>query len=212
MAATQNQPPGLRGLPNHPLMHLLTQTAIVLGLLTAGYYVLPRKIALSDPMFLLRTAVVAGALGLLVWLYRIQDRRSRRLQSAQFVRIERLLSVLYLLVLGFALLYTVVDQLDGSTFVGVTDRTSALYFSLTIVSTVGLGDVHPGNGLGQLLVSGQMLFDVVFLGTALRILTSAATPEFSLPDPPQRGDAAPESDPGPAVSAPPPTEPTDEQP
>jgi len=158
-------------LPQHPIARLLVETTKVLVLITVAYYLLPLRLALDDWRFVPRSAgslLAVAALGLLL---RSQIRRSQRLQSRELIRVQWLLTVLYMLVLVFALSYAVAAALDPGAFAGVGNRTSALYFSLTVVSTVGLGDVHPSNTFGQAVVSCQMLFDMLYIGTALRILS-----------------------------------------
>lgn len=154
-----------------PLLTMFRHTTLVLALLTIGYYALPMRRPWGEPAGLLRLAVSLLALGGVAWALRRQHLRSRE-QPAVYLRIQWLLSVLYLLVLAFALAYALVASFTEGQFVGVTDRTAALYFSVTIVATVGFGDVHASGTLGQLLVTAQMLFNLVYLGTALRILSS----------------------------------------
>jgi hypothetical protein len=44
---------------------------------------------------------------------------------------------------------------------------------VTIVATVGFGDIHAQGTAARLLVTVHMLFNLVYLGTALRLLTGA---------------------------------------
>ena len=69
-------------------------------------------------------------------------RHSRKVQAPAYLRLEYLLALLYVLVLGFALIYAITEEVSPDQFDGVTGRMSALYLSMTVVSTVGMGDVH----------------------------------------------------------------------
>jgi hypothetical protein len=40
-----------------------------------------------------------------------------------------------------------------------------------VVSTVGLGDIHPAASIGQLVVTAHMVLNLLYLGTALRLLS-----------------------------------------
>lgn len=55
------------------------------------------------------------------------------------------------------------------------DHTKALYFAITVFSTVGFGDIVPTTDTARLLVAAQMLLDLVFIGAVVRILMVAAT-------------------------------------
>jgi hypothetical protein len=108
---------------------------------------------------------------LLVFL-RTATRRSREGQPPEYHRIQRLLVALYLLVLGFALLYAVTSAAAPEQFSGLVNRTDALYFSVTTTATVGFGDIHAAGTPARLMVTAQMLFNLIYIGTALRILSS----------------------------------------
>jgi hypothetical protein len=66
----------------------------------------------------------------------------------------------------------VLDRLDPAQFAGIADRTDALYFSVTVVGTVGFGDVHATATVSRILVTTQMLVNLIYIGTALRLLSS----------------------------------------
>jgi hypothetical protein len=50
----------------------------------------------------------------------------------------------------------------------------ALYFTITTFATVGYGDITPTTNATRMLVSFQMLLDVVALGVIVRLLFGAA--------------------------------------
>jgi voltage-gated potassium channel len=52
-------------------------------------------------------------------------------------------------------------------------RTDALYFTVTVFSTVGFGDITAKTETARLVVTGQMIADLVFLGLGLRIIVGA---------------------------------------
>jgi hypothetical protein len=155
----------------HDLLVMLGHTTVVLVLLTAGYYLLPMRRPWPEPVNVARTALTAAAAAGLVWAFRFQARRSRT-QPDKYLRIQWLLSALYVLVLGYALAYSVLDRLDPAQFAGIADRTDALYFSVTVLGTVGFGDVHATATVSRILVTTQMLVNLIYIGTALRLLSS----------------------------------------
>jgi hypothetical protein len=63
---------------------------------------------------------------------------------------------------------------DPTTFSQPLNNTTALYFTVTVFATVGFGDiVATSNGMRQ-LVTVQMLLNLAVLGSAIRLVTSAA--------------------------------------
>ncbi|HLN77254.1 MAG TPA: ion channel [Nocardioidaceae bacterium] len=162
------------GLPRL-ILQLLQQTTFVLVLLTACYYVIPLSVEWQDLTDLMRVAASVLLAAGVALVFRAHARRSERILGKDLVRIQWLLSALYLLVLAFAMTYSVVSRFAPDQFVGVRDRTAALYFSTTIVATVGFGDIHAAGTLAQVLVTMQMLFNLIYLGTALRLLSRRAS-------------------------------------
>ena len=79
------------------------------------------------------------------------------------------LSVMIFLTL-FARLYLSADAGDHSAFSESLDRTTALYFTITVFATVGFGDIVAQTQSAKLLVSVQMLLDLVVLGVVVRLL------------------------------------------
>ena len=180
--------PGARdGLPA-PLLRMLGHTTVVLVLLTSAYFLLPLRFDRDEPWTLPQLAGSLLALAAVSVLLRRELRRSRRSQSDRYLRIQWLLSALYLLVLTFALGYAVLAEVGSDQLEGLETRTDALYFSVTVVSTVGFGDIHAEGTAARLVVTAHMLFNLVYLGTALRLLTGDAARGLPEEDRAQQGE------------------------
>ena len=74
----------------------------------------------------------------------------------------------------FARIYLTLSTLASHAFSIDLDRTRALYFTITVFSTVGFGDISPQTNYARLFVSVQMLLDLVVLGVVVRVLFGAA--------------------------------------
>lgn len=155
-----------------PLVALLWHTTVTLVLLTVGYFLLPLRGPWSDPESAGRFAGTILAWGVLLLFLRLASRRSHERQPPEYMRIQRLLTALYVLVLGFALLYAITANLAPEQFSGLTNRSDALYFSVTTTATVGYGDIHATETAARLMVTAQMLFNLIYIGTALRVLSA----------------------------------------
>jgi voltage-gated potassium channel len=146
--------------------------AVVLGL-TVDYYLLPDRRAVSIPVFL---TLFGGGLVLTAGLVTWSVRRYRRCWGAPLVRVVTLAASLYLAVLLFAASYLLLERNRPGEFVGLHTHTDALYFTLSVVSTVGFGDVHAAGQLARALVSLQMVFNLGYLGVALSLVRSVGRP------------------------------------
>lgn len=82
---------------------------------------------------------------------------------------QALATTVPLFLLLFAACYFVTAA-DNSTNFNVHSLTKmdALYFTVTVFSTVGFGDITATSGIARMLVSVQMLLDLVVLGLVVR--------------------------------------------
>jgi hypothetical protein len=78
-----------------------------------------------------------------------------------------------LLVLTFAATYVVVDNNNPGSFTEALSRLDAAYFSVTVLATVGFGDIAPVTELARSLVMAQMLVDLAFVGLVAKVLVGA---------------------------------------
>jgi voltage-gated potassium channel len=157
--------------PRRPVLTLLWHATLTLILLTLSYYVLPRHEPWRDTaslvLFLLALGLFAGCMLLL----RGEMRLARNKLPPTLARVQLLLTLLYALILVFAVIYSFVAHYAPHQFDGIHTRTDALYFTVTTIATVGFGDIHAEQTLAKVLVTLQMLFDLVYLGTAFRFLS-----------------------------------------
>lgn len=148
------------------------RTSLMIVLLTACYFILPADGLISDRESGLRTGgSVLALLGFALVLR--QQIRAFRHRLSIWGRAEALLTVLYLLILVFAITYDRMAMARPDQFVGIATRSDALYFTVTVVSTVGFGDIHAAGAAARSVVTAQMLINVFYVGAALRLMTGA---------------------------------------
>jgi voltage-gated potassium channel len=88
--------------------------------------------------------------------------------------ITALAATVPLFLLLFAASYFLMAQADPANFsTEVLTRTDALYFTVTIFSTVGFGDITATSQNARLLVSAQMIMDLLILGLGIRVFVGA---------------------------------------
>jgi voltage-gated potassium channel len=87
--------------------------------------------------------------------------------------IEALATSVPLFLALFASTYFVMARLSPGSFTAPLSRTDALYFTVTVFSTVGFGDITAKTETARLVVTGQMIADLVILGLAIKAIVGA---------------------------------------
>jgi hypothetical protein len=89
--------------------------------------------------------------------------------------IEALATSVPLFMLLFAAAYVVMATISASSFSQPMTRTNALYFTVTVFTTVGFGDIIAKTEAARLVVTGQMIVDLIILGLGVRFFLVAIT-------------------------------------
>ena len=140
----------------------------ILAALIFLYFLVPvtRHVEETDVARGVTALVTLGVLALAV-VYQLRlhvDDNSRRLDG--------LIVVIVLVMVVFSFSFYVLQQHDPTQFVSMETRLDALYFTMASAATVGFGDVHAAGQFARGLVLAQMIFNVVFIGTAVALLST----------------------------------------
>ncbi|MFF4264679.1 potassium channel family protein [Streptomyces virginiae] len=150
------------------LGHLL-RSVLSVALLTGLYYVSPLEGGFGI------TTVLTLVLGLAVFGL-LTAWQINAISHAQFPRMRALealaTGVPLFLILFSATYYLLADQ-DPSSFSEPLTRTDALYFTITTFATVGFGDIVPTNQGSRVLVTAQMVADLILIGVIAKALVGA---------------------------------------
>jgi preprotein translocase subunit YajC len=79
-----------------------------------------------------------------------------------------------LFILLFATTYFLMARAQPAAFGTPLTRTGAMYFSTTVFTSVGFGDITAKTQTARVVVTVQMTLDLVFLGLVLRLIANAA--------------------------------------
>lgn len=153
-------------------------------LIVGAFYVLPFD-HLSDQRSVLRLSVVI-ALVAAVFLWQI--RRIAAAELPELRAVEALGIVIAVFLIGFSVIYLSMSQSNPRIFTQPLDHTRALYFTISVFSTVGFGDITPRTDTARLVVSAQMLLDLAIIGAVVRLIFNAARSRIA-----PAGGAAPPS-------------------
>ena len=146
------------------LLRALATAVVLVGL----YYLLPLDHVRNVPLTL--------AVGLVILLVVIawQLRAIVRARQPVLRAIVALATTVPLFVLLFASVYFVMAQASPANFSPhQLTRTDALYFTVTVFSTVGFGDITPASQGARLVVTAQMILDLLVLGLGIRAFVGA---------------------------------------
>jgi voltage-gated potassium channel len=147
----------------------LGRAAMTTTVLVALYYALPLEVR-SDAYVVLELVLgVVVLAGMIAW----QVRAIIRARSPAIRATQALASTTALFLLLFASAYYILSAQDAATFSEPLSRSDAIYFTVTIFATVGFGDVAAHSEMARLLVTGQMLLDLVVLGLGIQVILGA---------------------------------------
>ena len=146
------------------------RVALSVSALFAAYFLIPARSddgAPSWPWLLLLLCVFAVIVG--VQVPAIVNSMNPILRAVETVAI---VVPLYLLI--FARIYLANSLAEPSAFTQPLDVVTALYFTVTVFATVGFGDIVAQTDSMRLLVTAQMLLNLIVFGVVIRLLVSAA--------------------------------------
>lgn len=155
-------------------LQFVQRTSLMVLLLTLCYYMLPPGGRLHDGATAARWIGSLVALSGFVLLV-LRSLRAARADRSFTTRAEAVLTVLYVMVLVFAITYGMIATHMPGEFHGIENPTDALYFTVTVAATVGFGDITAAGTAARLVVTVHMLVNLIYVGTALRVLTNRGT-------------------------------------
>jgi voltage-gated potassium channel len=144
---------------------VIAQALVAVAVLLALYYVVPTPASRVGPVV---CAIVF--LGVVSLELRAVVRDPMPVPRAALA-MARLLPLFIVL---FAWVYVAMSVSDPSTFSEPLTRSAALYFTITVLSTVGFGDITPVADVARLMVSVQMICDLVLIAIIVKLITGVA--------------------------------------
>jgi voltage-gated potassium channel len=154
-----------RRLMAFSLLRALGSATVLVGL----YYGLPLD----------RSGGVAVSVGLVVGLLVfvavviVQVWQIMRSDYPRLRAVEAIASAIPLFLLVFAATYYLLSGGRPGAFSEPLDRTDALYFTVTVFSTVGFGDITPVTQPARVVAMVQMLADLAVIGVVARVIVGA---------------------------------------
>jgi voltage-gated potassium channel len=123
------------------------------------------------------TAAAAGALlgiTIILTVFARQMARISRSQRPVLAALEALVLVFGLFLCSFALLHVSISEADPGAYTQVVDKVAGIYFTTTILTTVGFGDISPVSDTARVVVTLQMILGLLLIGSAVKALGFSA--------------------------------------
>lgn len=135
-----------------------------------AYYLMPLEGRWAG--FLVAILVAAAAIGLIPLTFR---RVRQILVSDQPVSIAlgAIATIVTFLVVSFAAVYYVLGTEMEGQMNGISTKTDSLYFTVTMLSTVGFGDITAVGQGARALVTANMLINLIALAFSVRVISWA---------------------------------------
>lgn len=185
-------------IPRGLLVVAMARVLAVVCVTLLGYFLLP-----VEGSGAASAAALAACVGIAVILtvFARQIARVSRSQRPVLAALEALVLVFGLFLSFFALLYVSISESDPGAFTQDVNKVAGIYFTMTVLTTVGFGDISPVSETARVMVTLQMVLGMVLIGTAFKALgfsakravtarTLAAAAELGQPAP---GEAEPGS-------------------
>ena len=141
-----------------------------------AFVIVMMRLVPVDPHLNLWIPISMGIVMLLAfaWYFRLQ---LRRIHVAQYPRIqatEALLLLVAMFLAFFTVTYNAMSLAEPASFSENLDQFSAFYFTVTVLATVGFGDITPVTIPARSVAMVQMGFDIAFIAVAVRIVSGTA--------------------------------------
>ena len=150
---------------------IVVSFALILG----AFYSLPFDHLSGERSVVRLSVVVALVAAVFVW----QIRRISTAEVPELKAVEALGIVICVFLVGFSIVYLSMSHAHVRTFSQALDHTQALYFTISVFSTVGFGDITPRTDTARLVVAAQMLLDLAIIGVVVRMIFTAARSRFA---------------------------------
>ena len=166
---------------------MLRSVAIIVlawALIVGAFFVLPigHESGLRAVVRLGADVALIGAL--IAW----QIRRISAAELPELRAAEALGIIVAVFLVAFSAIYLALSHETPLTFTQNLSHAKALYFTITIFSTVGFGDITPRTDTARLLVSAQMLLDLALIGAGVRLILNVAKSSFDSAEAPETGE------------------------
>ena len=151
------------------ILRAVLESLLIASVLLVLYYLLPLDGRWDSDAGVRLLVGVLVFTGVMVWHVRaIAGARYPGLRAAVALGM-----IIPLFLVLFASTYFLMERASTASFTEPLTRTDALYFTVTVFSTVGFGDIAPRSETARVVLMVQMVADLALLGAGIRVLLGA---------------------------------------
>jgi len=118
--------------------------------------------------------IAIGSTALYVYFFVRQIRGVYKAKYPMLRAGEALVLVAAMFLAVFAMIYVMISATNADAFTEQLDPFNAYYFALTVLATVGFGDITPATTVARSVAMVQMAVDIAFIAVLIRIMGGAA--------------------------------------
>lgn len=148
----------------------IVRVAIGLGFMWWLYSLVPKDV---DQRIFIPGALLVTGLLIYIWFVKREIERILGSRYPEVLAVEGLILSAALFMVIFATIYLVIDGLNPGSFTEPLSHLSSHYLTLTILSTVGFGDITAVTNQARLAVMIQMALTLGFLAVTIRVFAWA---------------------------------------
>ncbi len=115
-----------------------------------------------------------GGITVYVLFFRRQLRRVYKSRYPTLRAIEALILTATMFLAIFSMAYVEISLSQTGSFTEDLDTFSAYYYALTVLATVGFGDIAPNSVSARAVTMVQMSLDIAFIAVLIRVMGGAA--------------------------------------
>lgn len=173
--ATVSLIPGADRPPRKALVRAVLATVLRLFI---GFWIIFGLLSLvpetPDKRFVLPFAIAIGLIVAYAWFFKRQIGAVYHAQFPTLRAAEALVLIAAMFLALFSMIYVMLSLSDVQSFTEVLDPFTSYYFSLTVLATVGFGDITPVSTAARSVTMVQMALDLVFVAVLIRIVGTTA--------------------------------------
>ena len=155
--------------PAHTIVWAALRAAGATAALVVIYYLLPLDRTSAGVAVTMLVIGLVALIGLIT--FQVRSILVSRFPGLRAV--EALATSLSLFLVLFASTYLVIATESAGSFSQQLTHTDALYFTVTVFATVGFGDITAKTEAARLVVTGQMIIDLIIIGIGAKIILGA---------------------------------------
>ena len=157
------------GVPRRLVVRAVLRAVLTSTVLVVLYFTLPITGSLNGSAALILVVGLLVFAGVVSW----QVRAVLGSQYPGLRAVEALAAAIPLFLIVFAAAYVMLANAQPQAFSEPLSRTDALYFAITVFSSVGFGDIVPVTDGARVATMVQMVGDLLVVGLVLRVMVGA---------------------------------------